>query len=98
VLETLLRIDRALQALPPRMRETFLLSQLDGLTYSTIAAQLNVSLGSVRKYMLKAASAFLVSWFLGFLVSWFLGFLVSWLLGFLVSWFLGCLVSWLLGC
>jgi RNA polymerase sigma factor (sigma-70 family) len=57
VLQTLMRIDRALHALPARVRESFLLSQLDGLTYSQIAAQLGVSVGAVRKYMLKAADA-----------------------------------------
>ena len=57
VLETLCRIDHALHALPARVRETFLLSQLDGMTYSAIAEHLGVSVASVRKYMLRAADA-----------------------------------------
>ena len=42
---------------PRRVREAFLLSQFDGLSYSAIAQQLGVSVGSVRKYMLQAAQA-----------------------------------------
>jgi RNA polymerase sigma-70 factor (ECF subfamily) len=55
VVETLVRIDAALATLPARVKETFLLSQFDGLTYSVIAARLRISVGAVRKYMLKAA-------------------------------------------
>lgn len=57
VLETLCQLDAALDRLPVRVREAFLLSQFDGLTYSAIAQQLGVSVGSVRKYMLQAAQA-----------------------------------------
>lgn len=57
VLETLLRVDAMLDRLPAKVRETFLLSQFDGLTYSAIAEQLGISVGAVRKYMLKAAQA-----------------------------------------
>jgi RNA polymerase sigma-70 factor (ECF subfamily) len=53
----LIGIDTALDGLPARVRETFLLSQFDGLTYSDIAARLEISVGAVRKYMLKAAQA-----------------------------------------
>ena len=56
-LETLCRLDAALDRLPVRVREAFLLSQFDGLTYSAIAQQLDVSVASVRKYMLQAAQA-----------------------------------------
>lgn len=42
---------------PRRVREAFLLSQFDGLSYSAIAQRLSVSAGSVRKYMLQAAQA-----------------------------------------
>lgn len=55
VLEILCHIDAMLDTLPPRVREAFLLSQLDGLTYSEIASRLSISVASVRKYMLKAA-------------------------------------------
>jgi len=57
VLETLCQLDAALDRLPLRVREAFLLSQFDGLTYSAIAEQMGVSVGSVRKYMLQAAQA-----------------------------------------
>lgn len=55
VLETLCRVDAALDRLPVRVREAFLLSQFDGLTYSAIAERLQISVASVRKYMLQAA-------------------------------------------
>ncbi|MFE8646373.1 sigma-70 family RNA polymerase sigma factor [Sphingomonas sp. NCPPB 2930] len=51
LLETLDGIARALDGLNDKARRAFLLSQLDGLTYLDIAAQLNVSHGMVRKYM-----------------------------------------------
>ena len=57
VIETLVRIDALLRRLPAPVRETFLLSQFDGLTYSEIAGQLAISVAAVRKYMLKAAQA-----------------------------------------
>lgn len=57
VLEALTRIDAALDALAPKVRETFLLSQFDGLTYSAIAEQLGIAVATVRKHMLKAAMA-----------------------------------------
>ena len=56
-LQTLCQIDAALDRLPVRVREAFLLSQFDGLTYQAIADRMGVSLGSVRKYMLQAAQA-----------------------------------------
>lgn len=61
VLETLTDIDRMLDSLPHKVRETFLLSQFDGLTYREIAHELGVSVGSVRKYMLKAVTACVVT-------------------------------------
>ena len=57
VVETLLRIDALLRQLPAPVREAFLLSQFDGLTYSEIATRLAISPATVRKYMLKAATA-----------------------------------------
>ena len=53
-LEALVRIDAMLLGLRPKVRETFLLSRFDGLTYSQIAERLQVSVASVRKYMLEA--------------------------------------------
>ncbi len=57
VLEALLAVDTALAALPKRTKEVFLLSQLDGFTYSQIANQLAVSFSTVRKDMFAALKA-----------------------------------------
>jgi len=57
IVETLLRIDRMLDALPAKVREALLLSQFEGLGYSEIATRLGVSLGSVQKYMTRAIQA-----------------------------------------
>ncbi|TDS85025.1 sigma-70 family RNA polymerase sigma factor [Comamonas sp. JUb58] len=54
VLEALHEIDAMLDTLPPVVRRTFLLSQLDGLAYADIAEQLGVSLSSVKRYMAQA--------------------------------------------
>lgn len=57
VIETLLQIDAMLDAMPVKVREAFLLSQFEGLTYPQIAQQLQVSVSSVQKYMLRAIAA-----------------------------------------
>lgn len=57
VVETLVAIEAALDKLPEKVRDTFLLSQFDGLTYSAIAERQGLSVGAVRKHMLKAAQA-----------------------------------------
>lgn len=57
VFEDLLQVDAVLHALPVKVREVFLLSQLDGLTYSEIAQRMGISFGAVRKYMLRAAQS-----------------------------------------
>ncbi|MFT6492150.1 MAG: RNA polymerase sigma-70 factor (ECF subfamily) [Porticoccus sp.] len=54
ILETLQQLDKMLDAMPARMRQAFLLSRLDGLTYQQIADQLGVSLRSVKRYMQQA--------------------------------------------
>lgn len=54
VLEALDAVGRVLDGLGARVREIFLLSQLDGLTYPQIAEQLGVSVNVVQKAMLKA--------------------------------------------
>ena len=57
ILQLLIKIDSALDNLPAKVRETFLLSRFEGLTYSAIAEQMDISVGSVRKYMFKASAA-----------------------------------------
>lgn len=57
VIEELLLVDRVLGALPAKVREVFLLSQLDGLTYSQIAQTMGISFATVRKYMLRATQS-----------------------------------------
>ena len=54
VLETLHEIDAMLDALPPLVKRAFLLSQISGLRYDDIAAQLGVSLITVKRYMKQA--------------------------------------------
>ena len=51
ILETLYRIDAMLRGMPARVRQVFLLSQLDGLTYAQIAEQLQVSLITIKRDM-----------------------------------------------
>ncbi|OCQ53489.1 putative RNA polymerase sigma factor FecI [Photorhabdus australis subsp. thailandensis] len=53
-LETLQQIDQMIDGLSNKTRQAFLLSQLENLTYSDIAAHLNVSVSSVKKYIAKA--------------------------------------------
>ncbi|WP_095137071.1 sigma-70 family RNA polymerase sigma factor [Pseudomonas sp. Irchel s3a10] len=49
--ETLKRLDHSLQRLPGKVRSTFLLARIDGLTYPQIAAELGISQRSVSVYM-----------------------------------------------
>ncbi|ENO90482.1 sigma-70 family RNA polymerase sigma factor [Thauera linaloolentis] len=57
ILETLIAIDRQLDALGPLVRRAFLLSQLDGLPQAEIAARLGVSVPTVKRYVAKALVA-----------------------------------------
>ncbi|MFC0710849.1 sigma-70 family RNA polymerase sigma factor [Azorhizophilus paspali] len=57
LIETLVEIDELLHGLSPRIRQIFLLSQLDGLTYPQIASQLELSVDQVQKAMAKAFAA-----------------------------------------
>lgn len=51
LMETLLRVDRALDGLPPKGKAAFLYSQIDGLTHKEIAAQLGLSVMTVRRHI-----------------------------------------------
>jgi RNA polymerase sigma-70 factor (ECF subfamily) len=52
--QTLERLDRRLNRLPPKVKATFLLSRRNGLTYPEIAVRLGISRRSVSDYMDKA--------------------------------------------
>ncbi len=54
IIETLVAVDKALASLGERSRRIFMLSQIDGLTYQQIADQLQVSLTTVKKHMVRA--------------------------------------------
>ncbi|WP_432377922.1 sigma-70 family RNA polymerase sigma factor [Duganella sp. P38] len=54
VLETLHEIDAMLDALPPKVRQAFLMAQLDGMAYADIARQLDLSLITIKRYMKQA--------------------------------------------
>ncbi|QVW21607.1 sigma-70 family RNA polymerase sigma factor [Pseudomonas hormoni] len=51
ILETLMRIEALLRELPTVTRDTFMLSQIEGLTYAQIATRLGVSLITVKRHM-----------------------------------------------
>lgn len=54
VVETLMQVDAMLALLPGKVRHAFLLSQLHGMTYATIAVELGVSERMIKKYMAQA--------------------------------------------
>jgi RNA polymerase sigma-70 factor (ECF subfamily) len=54
IIETLVAVDKALTGLGTRTRQIFMLSQVDGLTYQQITVQLEVSLTTVKKHMVRA--------------------------------------------
>ncbi|ENO90455.1 sigma-70 family RNA polymerase sigma factor [Thauera linaloolentis] len=56
ILETLEEIARLLDGLPPRVREIFLRSQLEGETYPAIATQMGISVNVVQKAMIRATA------------------------------------------
>lgn len=56
-LEALYEIDAMLATMPAKVRQAFLLSQLDGMKYADIALQLGVSERMVKKYMAQAMLA-----------------------------------------
>ncbi|WP_437884177.1 sigma-70 family RNA polymerase sigma factor [Pseudomonas sp. LRF_L74] len=54
LLETLCELDAMLAGLGAKVRQAFLLSQLDGMPYKNIAERLDVSLVTVNRYIAKA--------------------------------------------
>lgn len=47
-------VQAAISALPPRCRNTFVLSRFEGLTYEQIALRLDISMSMVEKHIMKA--------------------------------------------
>lgn len=56
LLETLIEIDRLLDGLPLPARRAFLMTQLDGLNHAQVAAELGLSVTTVKRYLAKAAA------------------------------------------
>ena len=56
MIEALQCIDQLLDGLPAKVKATFLLSQVNGLTYPEIAAELGISQRSVSDYMTNAVN------------------------------------------
>ena len=54
LLQSLNEIDLMLDGLAPRVRQAFLLAQLEGLTYAKIAERLGISVRTVKRYMAEA--------------------------------------------
>lgn len=52
--ETLVQIDRLLDGLPTAVRKAFLLAQLDGLSHAEIAAELDISISTVKRHLQRA--------------------------------------------
>ncbi|WP_414705661.1 sigma-70 family RNA polymerase sigma factor [Pseudomonas sp.] len=55
ILQTLIELDQLLDGLPRPVKRAFLLAQVDGLTYPQIAAELNISVATVKRHLHKAA-------------------------------------------
>ena len=54
ILETLHEIDAMLDALPAKVKQAFLMAQLDGMGYAEIAASLGMSVITIKRYMKQA--------------------------------------------
>jgi RNA polymerase sigma factor (sigma-70 family) len=54
IIDTLLQIEKMLDAMSERGRQIFLLAQLDGLSFAEIGRQLDVSVTTVRKHFIRA--------------------------------------------
>lgn len=54
--ETLYEIDRLLDGLPQVVKQAFLFAQLDGMKQAEIAHELNISITSVKRYLVRASA------------------------------------------
>lgn len=54
IIEALLHIDNVFKGLKPNVRNVFLLSKLEGMTYPEIATKLGISLRTVESHMAEA--------------------------------------------
>ncbi|MEN5045824.1 sigma-70 family RNA polymerase sigma factor [Pseudomonas koreensis] len=55
ILQTLIELDQLLDGLPRLVKRAFLLAQVDDLTYPQIAAELSISVATVKRHLHKAA-------------------------------------------
>ncbi|SDW14016.1 RNA polymerase sigma-70 factor, ECF subfamily [Pseudomonas syringae] len=55
ILETLVELDLLLDGLPAPVKRAFLMSQVDGLSHGQIAAELGISIATVKRHLSKAA-------------------------------------------
>ncbi|SNR74808.1 RNA polymerase sigma-70 factor, ECF subfamily [Methylobacillus rhizosphaerae] len=53
-LEKLLVVDQMLDGLPVKVRQAFLMHKLNGMTYPEIAAEMGMSVISIKKYIARA--------------------------------------------
>ena len=56
LLETLVEIDRLLAGLPLQVKQAFLYAQLDGLSQAEIAAELGISISTVKRHLVRAGA------------------------------------------
>lgn len=54
LLETLIEIDRMLDGLPIPVKRAFLHAQLDDMSHAEIAAELNISITTVKRHLVRA--------------------------------------------
>lgn len=54
--ETLVEIDQALSELPMVVKKAFFMAQLDGVKYADIASELDVSVSTVKRYLVRASA------------------------------------------
>lgn len=56
LLETLIEVDRLLSGLPVLVKRAFLYAQLDGFKQTEIATTLNISISTVKRYLVQAGT------------------------------------------